>query len=179
MIFNSFDRQHRLFGRPLLLIYASLILVIVNIAFSAATGSSSHGEKRDKLELLEAIVEQPKSQNASKSDSTGFGEVRRSPGLYVRQSSGDSISGQTSSSASSTDFTCGPNKPCANGACCGASGWCGYEPKYCGTGCQSNCDAKAECGTYASPSGKGCPLNVCCSQYGEIIFIMPSTQNNI
>jgi hypothetical protein len=24
------------------------------------------------------------------------------------------------------DYTCGPGKPCANGACCGASGFCGY-----------------------------------------------------
>ncbi|KAF2223854.1 hypothetical protein BDZ85DRAFT_296016 [Elsinoe ampelina] len=55
-------------------------------------------------------------------------------------------SGQSTSAASSGDFTCGPNKPCGNGACCGESGWCGYSPTYCGTGCQSNCDAKAECG---------------------------------
>ena len=24
------------------------------------------------------------------------------------------------------DYSCGPGKPCANGACCGASGYCGY-----------------------------------------------------
>ncbi|KAF2137101.1 glycoside hydrolase family 18 protein [Aplosporella prunicola CBS 121167] len=75
-------------------------------------------------------------------------------------------SGQTSSSGADGDFTCGPGRPCSNGACCGASGWCGYEPKYCGKGCQSNCSAKAECGQYADPPGKGCPLNVCCSAFG-------------
>lgn len=64
------------------------------------------------------------------------------------------------------DHTCGPDHPCKNKACCGKSGWCGYTPQFCGTGCQSNCDAKAECGEYASFKGKTCPLNVCCSQYG-------------
>ena len=24
------------------------------------------------------------------------------------------------------DYTCGPGNPCSNGACCGASGFCGY-----------------------------------------------------
>ncbi|KAF3169076.1 hypothetical protein TWF751_007543 [Orbilia oligospora] len=64
------------------------------------------------------------------------------------------------------DYTCGPGRPCHNGACCGPSGWCGYGPLSCGTGCSSNCDAKAECGQYAEPVGKTCPLNVCCSQHG-------------
>lgn len=64
------------------------------------------------------------------------------------------------------EYSCGPNKPCSNGACCGEGGWCGYGPKYCGTGCQSNCNAKAECGEFAAKPGQGCPLNVCCSQYG-------------
>lgn len=64
------------------------------------------------------------------------------------------------------DYTCGPGRPCANGACCGGSGYCGYGSTYCGDGCVSNCDAVAECGKDASPSGKECPLNTCCSQYG-------------
>ncbi|KAF3286577.1 hypothetical protein TWF970_008429 [Orbilia oligospora] len=64
------------------------------------------------------------------------------------------------------DYSCGPGRPCHNGACCGPSGWCGYGPLSCGTGCSSNCDAKAECGQYAEPPGKTCPLNVCCSQHG-------------
>ncbi|KAH9999574.1 hypothetical protein F4779DRAFT_635983 [Xylariaceae sp. FL0662B] len=64
------------------------------------------------------------------------------------------------------DYSCGPDKPCSNGACCGSGGYCGYGDKYCGDGCMSNCDARAECGKDASPSGKKCPLNVCCSQYG-------------
>ncbi|KAG9078041.1 hypothetical protein FS749_010005 [Ceratobasidium sp. UAMH 11750] len=64
------------------------------------------------------------------------------------------------------DYSCSKAKPCVNGACCGASGFCGYGPTYCGTGCQSNCTATAECGQYASVPGTKCPLNVCCSQYG-------------
>ncbi|KAF7554596.1 hypothetical protein G7Z17_g2800 [Cylindrodendrum hubeiense] len=68
--------------------------------------------------------------------------------------------------AASNDFTCGPGRPCENEACCGSSGWCGYESKYCGKGCQSNCDATAECGKYSDPPGLECPLNVCCSEFG-------------
>ncbi|KAK3177855.1 hypothetical protein K4F52_009407 [Lecanicillium sp. MT-2017a] len=63
-------------------------------------------------------------------------------------------------------YTCGPDRPCSNGACCGASGNCGYAPAYCGTGCTSNCDAKAQCGEYAENSGETCPLNACCSEFG-------------
>ena len=72
------------------------------------------------------------------------------------------------------DYTCGPGRPCRNGACCPRdTGQCNYGPKACGTSgtspndvCLSNCDAKAECGRYAEPRGKKCPLNVCCSQFG-------------
>ncbi|KAJ3953651.1 hypothetical protein N0V92_009873 [Colletotrichum tropicale] len=63
-------------------------------------------------------------------------------------------------------YTCGPGRPCSNGACCGASGNCGYAPAYCGAGCQSNCDAKAECGQYAVNPGQTCKLNACCSEHG-------------
>ncbi|KAA8895207.1 hypothetical protein FN846DRAFT_348546 [Sphaerosporella brunnea] len=64
------------------------------------------------------------------------------------------------------DYTCSPTRECKNGACCGASGVCGYGPIFCGEGCTSNCDAKAECGQYAASPGQTCPLNVCCSQFG-------------
>jgi hypothetical protein len=57
------------------------------------------------------------------------------------------------------DYSCGPGKPCSNGACCGSSGFCGYGPVYCGKGCVSNCDATAECGKYAKTPRKTCPLN--------------------
>ncbi|OHW99356.1 chitinase [Colletotrichum incanum] len=63
-------------------------------------------------------------------------------------------------------YTCGPGRPCSNGACCGASGNCGYAPAYCGAGCLSNCDAKAECGQYAAKPGQTCKLNACCSEHG-------------
>ncbi|KAK2590532.1 hypothetical protein QQS21_011782 [Conoideocrella luteorostrata] len=64
------------------------------------------------------------------------------------------------------DYTCGPGRPCHNGACCGESGNCGYGPIYCGKGCSSNCDAHAECGQFSQPPDKECPLNTCCSEFG-------------
>ncbi|KAJ4386833.1 hypothetical protein N0V93_009731 [Gnomoniopsis smithogilvyi] len=79
--------------------------------------------------------------------------------LLTRQTASTNSSGQDG-------YTCGPDSPCSNGACCGESGWCGYGPTYCGDGCQSNCDATASCGEYAADVGQLCPLNVCCSQYG-------------
>ncbi|KAJ6194672.1 hypothetical protein J3E72DRAFT_198535 [Bipolaris maydis] len=99
-------------------------------------------------------------------DSSGF-TFREPVALFARQSAGSGgQAGGSGSTASSGDYTCGPGRPCKNGACCGASGWCGYAPKFCGTGCQSNCDAKAECGQYAKKPGQTCPLNVCCSEHG-------------
>ncbi|OKL55264.1 hypothetical protein UA08_09465 [Talaromyces atroroseus] len=62
--------------------------------------------------------------------------------------------------------TCNAATPCANGACCGSDNLCGYSAAFCGTGCQSNCDAKAECGPYAVEGQQTCPLNVCCSEFG-------------
>lgn len=66
------------------------------------------------------------------------------------------------------DYTCGPGRPCRNGACCGESGFCGYGNTYCGPGCTSNCDAHAECGKDALIPDTKCPLNTCCSQYGFV-----------
>ncbi|KEY64330.1 hypothetical protein S7711_09875 [Stachybotrys chartarum IBT 7711] len=71
-------------------------------------------------------------------------------------------------------YSCSEVKPCSNGACCPKeTGYCNYGPDACGTNgqspndvCWSNCDAKAECGRFADPPNKECPLNVCCSQYG-------------
>ncbi|KAL5333928.1 hypothetical protein BJX70DRAFT_403108 [Aspergillus crustosus] len=64
------------------------------------------------------------------------------------------------------DYTCGPKRECSNKACCGPSNVCGYGELYCGDGCQSNCDATAECGRDAAMPGQECPLNICCSQFG-------------
>ena len=59
---------------------------------------------------------------------------------------------------------CSETSPCPNGACCSQWGNCGYGPDFCGTGCLSNCDAKAECGQFGK--AEKCPLNVCCSEFG-------------
>lgn len=71
------------------------------------------------------------------------------------------------------EYNCDKDKPCANGACCGKSGYCGFGETYCGTtgespndACWSNCDAHAECGKHAKKPGTECPLNVCCSEFG-------------
>ncbi|ENH99491.1 glycoside hydrolase family 18 protein [Bipolaris maydis ATCC 48331] len=72
------------------------------------------------------------------------------------------------------DYTCGPDRPCKNKACCPkATGQCNYGEKACGTSgispnevCWSNCDAKAECGKNAAIPGQKCPLNVCCGKWG-------------
>lgn len=64
--------------------------------------------------------------------------------------------------------TCNSDTPCPNGACCGSNGLCGYSPTECGSGCTSNCNAKAQCGQYGTPGQQNCPLNVCCSQFGWV-----------
>ncbi|KAK3347619.1 glycosyl hydrolases family 18-domain-containing protein [Neurospora tetraspora] len=59
--------------------------------------------------------------------------------------------------ATEDDYTCGPDRPCANKACCPkATLSCNYGEEACGTSgispnevCWSNCDAKAECGKNA------------------------------
>ncbi|KDN71453.1 putative oviduct-specific glycoprotein [Colletotrichum sublineola] len=72
------------------------------------------------------------------------------------------------------DYTCGPDRPCKNKACCPKkTGQCNYGEEACGTSgispneaCWSNCDAKAECGKNAKIPGQKCPLNVCCGKWG-------------
>ncbi|KAG6543124.1 hypothetical protein Mapa_015373 [Marchantia paleacea] len=54
--------------------------------------------------------------------------------------------------------------------CCSQYGWCGVGPKYCGAGCQSNCNLTSsenrglKCGVGAS--NKTCPQGVCCNSRG-------------
>ncbi|ORY68195.1 glycosyl hydrolases family 18-domain-containing protein [Pseudomassariella vexata] len=72
------------------------------------------------------------------------------------------------------DYTCAPDRPCANSACCPkASLQCNYGEEACGTSgispnevCWFNCDAKSECGINAKVPGQKCPLNVCCGKWG-------------
>lgn len=61
--------------------------------------------------------------------------------------------------------TCNAATPCGNGACCSSDNLCGWSSKFCGSGCQHNCDAKPECGPYAAAGSQTCPLNVCCSKF--------------
>ncbi|KAI0850294.1 carbohydrate-binding module family 18 [Daldinia vernicosa] len=72
------------------------------------------------------------------------------------------------------DYTCAPDRPCSNKACCPkATLECNYGEEACGTSgvspndvCWSNCDAKSECGKDAKTPGLECPLNVCCGKWG-------------
>lgn len=65
--------------------------------------------------------------------------------------------------------TCDATTPCVNSACCGSNRLCGYSPLECGSGCTSNCDAKADCGQFGVPGSQNCPLGVCCSTFGQVI----------
>jgi hypothetical protein len=56
------------------------------------------------------------------------------------------------------DDTCVKGIPCKTAACCGSflgtdTGVCGFGPTFCGTDCDSQCDAKPECGQFADPAG--------------------------
>jgi hypothetical protein len=56
---------------------------------------------------------------------------------------------------------CSDSAPCTSG-CCGRNSTCGFGVEFCGDGCQSNCDAKAECGRFSIDGKSDCPLNSCC-----------------
>ncbi|KAH6627427.1 hypothetical protein F5144DRAFT_613320 [Chaetomium tenue] len=56
-----------------------------------------------------------------------------------------------------------PTGTCADDSCCGPQGICGYGPDFCGTGCMSNCDAKAMCGIHSDGGAVKCGLDLCCS----------------
>ncbi|KFA55929.1 hypothetical protein S40293_08857 [Stachybotrys chartarum IBT 40293] len=77
-------------------------------------------------------------------------------------------------------YSCRRGVQCRTQACCGSflgtdTGTCGFGPTFCGDDCDSQCDARPECGQYADPPephltshfpGRTCPLNVCCSEFG-------------
>ncbi|RJE24639.1 chitinase [Aspergillus sclerotialis] len=78
---------------------------------------------------------------------------------------------------------CSADSPCDQG-CCNKEGYCGFGPDFCGKDvCVSTCDAVAECGgqfsfvyidTEYAPEGKeACPLNVCCSEFGQAFAELP------
>lgn len=59
---------------------------------------------------------------------------------------------------SDTESTCKKGVRCKKNACCGGffggdEGTCGYGPDFCGDDCDSQCDAKADCGQYAEKPG--------------------------
>ncbi|KAF3196307.1 hypothetical protein TWF106_005016 [Orbilia oligospora] len=114
--------------RSLLLRSLAVIITLSGVVDARATGPLDyrHRHHAKRYEITDPDHAKAISQNPS--------NAKVHAGLNKRQ-----------------DYSCGPGRPCHNGACCGPS---------------SNCDAKAECGQYAEPPGKTCPLNVCCSQHG-------------
>ncbi|KAF2416681.1 hypothetical protein EJ08DRAFT_666620 [Tothia fuscella] len=142
-------------GKPLLCIVLLFTLVVAsparkeleNTCTNPSINPFDHSVK-DPASLQQSICPNPVSKNI----------------LFTASASG----------ADEDDYTCGPDRPCRNGACCEkASNVCKFGPQACGTNgqspndnCWSNCDAFAECGKYAKTPGLKCPLNVCCSQYG-------------
>lgn len=57
------------------------------------------------------------------------------------------------------EYSCKKGVPCKTEACCGSffggdTGTCGFGPTFCGSDCDSQCDAKPECGQYADPPGR-------------------------
>ena len=161
-----------------------LLLTFLSFVIRSISAHNHDDVHKHHLALHNLVAREAEGANESALDGFDVFELARR-GLHIRQSSGESgQTGGSSSSSSTGDYTCGPGKPCGNGgmgthcemclypepgltniACCGKGGWCGYGDTYCGDGCQSNCDAKAECGENADPPGKGCPLNVwfCCA----------------
>jgi hypothetical protein len=134
---RSFKGQHSYMS------ILSLLSLIILSFYLAKDGSPKIGE-RSSFSLLNT---RESASNSSFSTNAG------PPKGYARRVEDD-------------PYTCGKDRPCSNGACCGSSGNCGYAPAYCGEGCISNCNATAECGQYAATPGKTCPLNACCSEHG-------------
>ncbi|EED18783.1 bacteriodes thetaiotaomicron symbiotic chitinase, putative [Talaromyces stipitatus ATCC 10500] len=143
-------RSRRWLVPPLFIL---ILFVISNLELSSFSKSLLTWDQTGQTDKKTTVTDHGDFLQSPQAEELGFG-MR----VYERDSS-NSTMGQGS-------YTCGPGSPCSNGACCGSSGWCGYGSTYCGDGCQSNCNATAECGKDASPAGKTCPLNVCCSQFG-------------
>ncbi|KAF2473995.1 chitinase A1 [Lindgomyces ingoldianus] len=62
--------------------------------------------------------------------------------------------------------TCDAENKCKVG-CCSKQGSCGFGDDWCApNNCIGTCNATAECGQWANPKGKECPLKVCCSRWG-------------
>ena len=168
-----FSRLHRFFSLLLIdispfVILQSLFLVLMmtctlrSLLFGALTLTTFlYQSLADDRTLNDRNTEALHALPAGSGSNETLSEV-----LHLRHLSHRDTGSDNSTSSSSDDYSCSAANPCSNGACCGKSGYCGYGPTYCGTGCQSNCTAKAECGQYASPANATCPLNVCCSQYG-------------
>lgn len=136
------------FPRKLLL----LLFLLSTISFAHALHSHHH-KRSHHLAHKAAVARASDDAVVTPSDdsisSTGI-TLREPRALFARQQAGGG-----SNTATSGDYTCGPGKPCGNKSCwlvvrsratsgprylvlrlansnSGASGWCGYGPKFCG-----------------------------------------------
>jgi chitinase len=90
-------------------------------------------------------------------DSTGVSPIRRSL-LEKRQQKRQ----------------CDSSTPCPDGSCCRRDGRCGFGKENCDSSvCISNCGATALCGRDSKDGAVKCPLNVCCSYFGESYLLFP------
>ncbi|KAL8350543.1 hypothetical protein RB598_005715 [Gaeumannomyces tritici] len=162
--YSSADMRRRIFALLALVLLAHAVIALPHIpgerygdphtqkhgkapaTCRAETSVLDYGaKKREEYQLPVCPFAKEESSEASMSLTT----------LMVRQSVNDD------------DYSCGPERPCRNKACCPkATLYCNYGEKYCGTNgqspndvCWSNCNAKAECGENSDPPGKKCPLN--------------------
>ena len=76
------------------------------------------------------------------------------------------LSARSSSTLAKRDALRCDDGPCIDGSCCGKDHICGYGPDFCGTGCISQCDAKAMCGEYSENGEMPCGMKLCCSAMG-------------
>jgi hypothetical protein len=98
----------RLFGvRPLY--YLALFCVGLLFAFSSSLTTSSRNHDTPHLKARLVSRERGSLENAV---ATNYTE----PPLFRLMSARDE----------EEDYTCSPDKPCSNGACCGPTGICGY-----------------------------------------------------
>lgn len=128
---------------------------IDNVTYIDSVLESSNATKiPDKTPTNGTSLSKRNSVTAEVVDATGMSPTRRSP-LEKRQQKRQ----------------CDPSTPCPDGSCCRRDGRCGYGKENCDSSvCISNCGATALCGRDSKDGTVKCPLNVCCSYYGESSF---------
>jgi chitinase len=159
-------------GNPLLLLPFGILFCQLSVAALNGTNSTVPSERRNGSALYLPLFERHSNSTPIFINSTGETANPLIKALQDKNKKNNKRSVYSPLHAKRDDWvlpegTCAPGTPCVNGACCSKTGICGYTPKECGADvCISNCKATAQCGQYAKPEDKECPLNVCCSFFG-------------